>query len=164
MDDGMRARLERAINQGVGGPRMVLETTRPMRSADDEVVIGYDPTADNRELMLRYGRGSGGALLRWLVHAVVDPGILNRLYLRVVSAASFPFYQKLESACMCSQAGFNVLKLVSSLCFLVPCSVMCLVPPQRKSNLTLGMICAGSGAKLLLSVSHNVLSLTTARV
>ena len=34
---------------------MVLETTRGLRNADDEIVIQYDPSADNRELMLRYG-------------------------------------------------------------------------------------------------------------
>ena len=33
----------------------VLETTRAMRGANDEVVISYDPQADNRELMMRYG-------------------------------------------------------------------------------------------------------------
>lgn len=54
IEGGLRVKFERAINQGVGGPRMVLETTRAMK-AEDEVVINYDPTADNRELMLRYG-------------------------------------------------------------------------------------------------------------
>ena len=52
---GVRVAMEKALNQGVGGPRMVLETIRAMRGADDEVVINYDPTANNRELMLRYG-------------------------------------------------------------------------------------------------------------
>jgi hypothetical protein len=52
---GVRVMLERAINQGVGGPRMVLETTRAMRGENDEIVISYDPHAANRELMLRYG-------------------------------------------------------------------------------------------------------------
>lgn len=55
VENGMRVAVERAINQGVGGPRVVLETTRGLQNADDEVVIQYDPAADNRELMLRYG-------------------------------------------------------------------------------------------------------------
>lgn len=67
VDGGVRVMLERAINQGVGGPRVVLETTRAMRGADDEVVISYDARADNRELMLRYGfslRGNRNERLR----------------------------------------------------------------------------------------------------
>ena len=52
---GVRVKLEKALNQGVGGPRMVLETTRALKGADDEIVINYDSKADNRELMLRYG-------------------------------------------------------------------------------------------------------------
>ena len=55
VENGMRVAVERAINQGVGGPRVVLETTRGLQNADDEIVIQYDPSADNRELMLRYG-------------------------------------------------------------------------------------------------------------
>ena len=55
VEGGLRVMAERALNQGVGGPRMVLETTRAMKSDQDEVVISYDPTGSNRELMLRYG-------------------------------------------------------------------------------------------------------------
>ena len=65
---GERARVavERAINQGVGGPRVVLETTRGLQNADDEVVIQYDPTADNRELMPATGSPFRGTETRSL--------------------------------------------------------------------------------------------------
>lgn len=52
---GARVAVEKALNQGVGGPRVVLETTRGMVNAQQEVIISYDPTATNAELMLRYG-------------------------------------------------------------------------------------------------------------
>ena len=52
---GPKVSFERALNQGVGGPRMVLETTKVLKTANEEVVISYDHVADNRELMLRYG-------------------------------------------------------------------------------------------------------------
>ena len=55
VDGGIRVGLEKAINRGVGGPRMVMETTRAMTNSDVEVVISYDPKAANAELMLRYG-------------------------------------------------------------------------------------------------------------
>ena len=55
VEGGIRVGLEKAINQGVGGPRMVMETTRAMANSDAEVVISYDPKAANAELMLRYG-------------------------------------------------------------------------------------------------------------
>ena len=50
-----RVALERGLNQGVGGPRVVLETTRGLENQDAEIIISYDPSASNRELMLRYG-------------------------------------------------------------------------------------------------------------
>ena len=55
VENAARVVLERGLNQGVGGPRVVLETTRGLESADAEILISYDPTATNAELMLRYG-------------------------------------------------------------------------------------------------------------
>jgi len=55
VENGIRVAVERAINQGVGGPRVVLETTRGLQNTDDEIVIQYDPDAANNELVLRYG-------------------------------------------------------------------------------------------------------------
>ena len=50
VDGGIRVGLEKAINRGVGGPRMVMETTRAMTNSDVEVVNSYDPKAANAEL------------------------------------------------------------------------------------------------------------------
>jgi len=73
VENGIRVAVERAINQGVGGPRVVLETTRGLQNTDDEIVIQYDPDAANNELVLRYGfslRGNrnekAAAAGRWL--------------------------------------------------------------------------------------------------
>ena len=55
VENAARVVIERGLNQGVGGPRVVLETTRGLESADAEILISYDPTASNAELMLRYG-------------------------------------------------------------------------------------------------------------
>ena len=55
VENAARVALERGLNQGVGGPRVVLETTRGLENADAEILISYDPTATNAELMLRYG-------------------------------------------------------------------------------------------------------------
>jgi tryptophan synthase beta chain len=55
VSDVFRIGLERGLNQGVGGPRVVLETTRALPNADAEILIAYDPDASNRDLMLRYG-------------------------------------------------------------------------------------------------------------
>ena len=55
VDNAARVALERGLNQGVGGPRVVLETTRGLENQDAEILISYDPSARNAELMLRYG-------------------------------------------------------------------------------------------------------------
>lgn len=47
--------LEKGLNNGVGGPRVVLETAKGLQNEDSEIVISYDPDAQNAELMLRYG-------------------------------------------------------------------------------------------------------------
>ena len=55
VENAARVALERGLNQGVGGPRVVLETARALENQDAEILIAYDPSATNRELMLRYG-------------------------------------------------------------------------------------------------------------
>ena len=55
VENAARVALERGLNQGVGGPRVVLETTRGLENQDAEILISYDPSARNAELMLRYG-------------------------------------------------------------------------------------------------------------
>lgn len=55
VENTVRIVLERGLNQGVGGPRVVLETTQGLGNEDAEILISYDQEAGNSELMLRYG-------------------------------------------------------------------------------------------------------------